>query len=104
MKIRLKEILDAKEKQDAHKKIMNYADTIKGEINRMCVTDDLSELDTMYQHASINLKELHNIIFYKKFREDEKTGWFNNADRDEIAEKILLDAPTIIEADKEEED
>ena len=35
------------------------------------------------------------------FEEYEKTGWYNNADRDEVAEKILLDAPTIIEADEE---
>lgn len=35
------------------------------------------------------------------FDEYEKTGWFDNADRDDIAEKILLDAPTIIEADEE---
>lgn len=36
------------------------------------------------------------------FEEYEKTGWFNNADRDEVAEKILIDAPTIIEAEQEE--
>lgn len=29
------------------KETLNLADTIKGEINRMCVTDDLAELDTM---------------------------------------------------------
>lgn len=38
------------------------------------------------------------------FDEYEKTGWFDNADRDGIAEKILLNAPTIIEADKEDND
>ena len=38
--------------------MMNLADTIKGEINRMCVTNDLSELDTMYYHAKINIKKL----------------------------------------------
>lgn len=34
------------------KKIMNLADTIQGEINRMCVTKELAELDTMYGHAN----------------------------------------------------
>lgn len=34
------------------------------------------------------------------FDKFEEVGWYNNADRDEVAEKILLDAPTIIEADK----
>lgn len=34
------------------------------------------------------------------FDKFEEVDWFNNADRDEVAEKILLDAPTIIEADK----
>ena len=28
--------------------IMNLADTIKGEINRMCVTKELKEFDDMY--------------------------------------------------------
>jgi hypothetical protein len=37
------------------------------------------------------------------FEDYEKTGWYNNADRDEVAEKIVLDAPTIIEADKEDD-
>lgn len=35
------------------------------------------------------------------FEKFEEAGWFDNTDRDEVAEKILLDAPTIIEADKE---
>ena len=30
---------------------MNLADTIQGEINRMCVTQELSEFNTMYEHA-----------------------------------------------------
>lgn len=40
------------------KSILNRAETIKGEINRMCVTNELSELETMKQHALINIKEL----------------------------------------------
>ncbi len=37
------------------KNILILSDTIKGEINRMCVTDELVELDTMYGHAKRNL-------------------------------------------------
>lgn len=29
------------------------------------------------------------------FRAMEETGWYNNADRDEIAEELVLKAPTI---------
>lgn len=38
------------------------------------------------------------------FDKFEEVDWFNNADRDEVAEKILLDAPTIVEADKEDDE
>ena len=41
------------------KKIMIRADTIQGEINRMCVTHELTELETMKQHALNNIKELY---------------------------------------------
>ena len=36
------------------------------------------------------------------FKEMERNGWYNNADRD-IAEDLVLAAPTIIPADKEGE-
>ena len=39
-------------------------------------------------------------VLYKEF---ECNGWFDNADRD-IAEDVLLDAPTIILADKSKEE
>ena len=34
------------------------------------------------------------------FREMEKAQWYNNADRDEIAEELVLNAPTIEERKK----
>lgn len=43
--------------------MMNLADTIQGEINRMCVTNELSELDTMYQHALVNIRKLRDMKF-----------------------------------------
>ena len=48
--------------------MMNLADTIKGEINRMCVTDELSELDTMSMHAAMNLKKLHTMRYEADFK------------------------------------
>lgn len=33
------------------------------------------------------------------FRTMEKTPWYNNADRDDIAEELVLNAPTIIETE-----
>ena len=40
------------------KTMMNLADTIKGEINRMCVTKALTELDSMAMHARKNIERL----------------------------------------------
>lgn len=36
----------------------------------------------------------------KLFQVMENTGWYNNADRDEVAEELLLNAPTVIEAEE----
>ena len=53
--------------ENERKSIMLLADTIEGEINRMCVTDDLNELDTMYSHANTNLDNLLSMIYNAKF-------------------------------------
>ena len=37
------------------------------------------------------------------YKEFERNGWFDNADRD-IAEDVLLDAPIIIQADESKEE
>lgn len=47
--------------------VNSIVDTINGEINRMCVTSDLEEFDTMYQHAKKNLENLAKIIYEAKF-------------------------------------
>lgn len=57
---------------------MDLADTIKGEINRMCVTKELSEFDTMYSYATKNLEKLAWLIYRGRFQrteevEDDKT-------------------------------
>lgn len=43
------------------KEITILADTIKDEINRMCGTDELSEIDTMAFHAKENIEKLQNM-------------------------------------------
>ena len=48
--------------EDERKTMMILADTIKGEINRMCVTTELVELDTMYGYAKENLEKLLKMI------------------------------------------
>lgn len=50
-------------KSDERQRMLNLADTIKGEINRMCVTDSLSELDTMSFHAKKNIEKLLSIRY-----------------------------------------
>ena len=35
------------------------------------------------------------------FKAFQRAGWYNNADRDEVADAIVLDAPTIIPAKEE---
>lgn len=36
------------------------------------------------------------------FEEYENVPWYDNKDRDDVAEEILLNAPTVIPSDKEE--
>ena len=55
--------------EQENKEIMNLADTIKGEVIRMCVTEELEELDTMMQHARINIEKLGVMIYRAKFAE-----------------------------------
>ena len=45
------------------KEELNLADTIKGEINRMCVTNDIAELDTMALHARKNIERLQSLRY-----------------------------------------
>ena len=58
--------------ENERKTIMILADTIEGEINRMCVTNELTELDTMYRHARNNLDRLLSMIYEVKFKVERK--------------------------------
>ena len=59
--------------ESERKSMMILADTIQGEINRMCVTKELSELDTMYEHAKNNLEKLSKMIYDARFRAERRT-------------------------------
>jgi len=58
--------------EQENKEIMNLADMITGEVNRMCVTNSLEELDSMAQHARINIENLGIMIYRAKFAEGGK--------------------------------
>jgi len=58
--------------ENERKTIMILADTIQGEINRMCVTKDLSEFDTMYGHAKKNLEKLSKMIYDSRFKAESE--------------------------------
>ena len=58
--------------EQERKVMMNLAETIKGEINRMCVTKELSEFDTMYGHAKRNLDKLSKMIYDARFMRGEQ--------------------------------
>lgn len=55
--------------EEERKKMMNLADMLQGEINRMCVTKDLSEFDSMYGYAKKNLDKLSKMIYEARFKE-----------------------------------
>ena len=60
--------------ENERKTMETLADTIKGEINRMCVTKELSEFDTMYVHAKKNLDKLSKMIYDARFKEERWEG------------------------------
>ena len=47
--------------KDKHREMMILADMIQGEINRMCVTDDIIELNNMSLYARNNIGKLRDM-------------------------------------------
>ena len=58
--------------ENKRKTMMILADTLKREINRMCVTKELAELDSMYGHAKRNLDKLSKIIYDARFKTESE--------------------------------
>lgn len=57
-----------KQTKDDLEKISVQEDLLKGNINRMCVTDDIGELDSMALHARKRI-EIIQQINYKRLME-----------------------------------
>ena len=51
---------EEKKMTNDHKEIVNLGNTIQGEINRMCVTKSIEELDSMCLYAINNIMKLRN--------------------------------------------
>ena len=49
-------------------KIDFLVNSIKEDINRMCVTNDLSEFDAMYGRAKQSLDMLSKMIYERRFK------------------------------------
>jgi hypothetical protein len=58
--------------ENERKSMIILADTIIGEINRMCVTKELAEFDTMYGHAKENLFKLSMMIYDGRFKAESE--------------------------------
>jgi hypothetical protein len=58
--------------ENERKSMMILADTIEGEINRMCITKELTEFDTMYEHAKRNLDKLSRMIYDGRFKSESE--------------------------------
>ena len=57
--------------------IDSLTDMLKGNINRMCVTDELTELENMYDYARYRLEKLFSIR-YMELRNKETNNDRNN--------------------------
>lgn len=58
--------------EKTRKSMLIFADTIEGEINRMCVTKELSELDTMALYARNNIGKLRDMRYDMDFRKRDR--------------------------------
>lgn len=58
--------------ENERKTMIILADMITGEINRMCVTKELSEFDVMYGHAKKNLDKLSEMIYDARFKAERR--------------------------------
>lgn len=54
------------------KSMMKLADTIKGQINRMCDTKEFTEFDTKYEYAKRNLDKLAKMIYDGRFKAESE--------------------------------
>lgn len=56
------------------KRVYFAEDMLKGNINRMCITDDPFEFSSAYQYAQANLNEIFNISRRRLHEREEENG------------------------------
>ena len=56
--------------EQERKELNNEIDMLKGNINRMCVTDDISELSKMYQVAQKRIDKIHSMNLDRFIKEE----------------------------------
>lgn len=49
----------------SHQELMNQVDMLKGNINRICVSDDIEEIESMYKFALMRLEKIHDDVLEK---------------------------------------
>lgn len=59
-----------RQRMTENEKIDFLVNSIKGDINRMCATNDLSEFDAMRDRAKDSLDMLSKMIYERRFRDD----------------------------------
>lgn len=57
--------------EQKREEMLILADTIQGEINRICVTDDLTELINMTRYAINNIRRLQTMRYTLDFASKE---------------------------------
>lgn len=58
-------------RDDELKTIRNEEDMLKGNVNRMCTSDNSEELIDMYGHALLRLRRIYNICWDKFLSQNE---------------------------------
>jgi hypothetical protein len=54
-----------------YKQLINEIEMLKGNINRMCITNDLEEIERMYYFAKYRIDEIYRYNFERINKEGE---------------------------------
>ena len=60
--------------RDELQKIWNEEDMLKGNINRMCVTDDMEEFERMFEFAQKRILTIYTINLFRLRGEKDDIG------------------------------
>lgn len=65
--------------RDELQKIWNEEDMLKGNINRMCVTDDLEEFERMFEFAKKRILTIYTINLFRLRGEKDECKTVRNS-------------------------